>query len=234
RAHARFRRTQAGTDWITKEHVTLQSPLEATLRGPCGAPFLAFRRVCRPVNSQYGHDLAAVQVPLEPARIGRATPFASGTPAGRWELWLDPLAAVGAEQMQFCTRRHGADAFADAGRLCTRDAYDHLARRQFAGIGGNRLGVALPRAVDEGLGADFLDRLHDKIERDAAAGIIGDHEIFGPDSQDAGVADIAELRLEFVRAHRQQIHRRRADERSDEGGRGLLVDRQRIADLLDL
>ena len=35
-------------------------------------------------------------------------------------------------------------------------------------------------------------------------------------------------------AHRQQIHRRRADEGSHERRRGLLVDRQRIADLLDL
>ena len=40
--------------------------------------------------------------------------------------------------------------------------------------------------------------------------------------------------LSLVGAQRHQIHRRRADEGGDEGGRGLLVDVERIADLLDL
>ena len=63
------------------------------------------------------------------------------------------------------------------------------------------------------------------------------HEILGADPEDAGLAGGAavagELRSDFVRPQRHQIHRRRADEGGDEGGRGLLVDVERIADLLD-
>ena len=63
------------------------------------------------------------------------------------------------------------------------------------------------------------------------------HKILGPDSQNAGFAGSAavagELRLDFVCPQRHQIHRRRADEGGDEGGRGLLIDVERIADLLD-
>jgi hypothetical protein len=42
------------------------------------------------------------------------------------------------------------------------------------------------------------------------------------------------LRFEFIRAQRHQVHRWCADEGGDEGGGGLLIDVERIADLLDL
>ncbi len=71
-----------------------------------------------------------------------------------------------------------------------------------------------------------------------AMAVARNHEILGPDSENAGLARRAvvacELRFDFVRSQRHQIHRRRADERRDEGRRGLLVDVERVADLLDL
>ena len=50
----------------------------------------------------------------------------------------------------------------------------------------------------------------------------------------AGAAVAGELRARFVRSQRHQVHRRRADEGGDESRRRLLVDVERIADLLDL
>ena len=70
-----------------------------------------------------------------------------------------------------------------------------------------------------------------------ATAVVRNHKILGADAEQAGFARrgaAAELRPDFVRPQRHQIHRRRADEGGDEGGRGLLVDVERVADLLDL
>ena len=76
-----------------------------------------------------------------------------------------------------------------AGAIGAGNPHDHLARRQFAGIGGNALRLVLPGAVDEGLGADALDRLHGEVERDAAGErVVRNHKILGADSQNAGLA----------------------------------------------
>ena len=48
------------------------------------------------------------------------------------------------------------------------------------------------RAVDEGFGADALDRLHGEAERDAAGDrFVRDHEILGPDAENAGLVGAA-------------------------------------------
>ena len=56
-------------------------------------------------------------------------------------------------------------------------------------------------------------------QRDAAGyRLVRDDEILGPDAQDAGFANagiIGQLRFQFVRAQRHQVHRRRADEGGD-------------------
>src|SRR5438034_109684 len=83
-------------------------------------------------------------------------------------LKIDPLAAVGGEQMQLFPRRHRPDPLADGGRDCARDTDDHLAWRQLPGIGGNALHLVLTGAVKEGFGPDALDRFHREVEGNAA------------------------------------------------------------------
>ena len=69
--------------------------------------------------------------------------------------------------------------------------------RTITSPGGNSPGLAampcivvLAGAVDEGLGADALDRLHGEIERDAAGDRLArNHEILGADSENAGLAE---------------------------------------------
>src|SRR3984957_3941142 len=148
---------------------------------------------------------------------------------------FDPLAAVGAEQMQLFARRYRADALADGWRDRSGNPHDHVGGRQFARIGGHNLRPILAAAVNESLRADALDRLHGQVERDAAGGGFARNlEILGSDSEQARFAVAIELRPDFVGPQRQQIHRRRADEGRDKGGRGLLIDIERVADLLDL
>src|SRR3954470_9974413 len=104
-------------DWITKEHETSQSPLEATLRGPCGTPFLAVRR--RAVRSTA--NMGTICRGFKRVRNGPKSPSAS--------LQFDPAAAVGAEQMQLFARRGGPDALADRRRLGSRNPHDDFAGR---------------------------------------------------------------------------------------------------------
>src|SRR5882724_1424389 len=95
----------------------------------------------------------------------------SGSGTGRnrpGRLDSDPFPAVGAEQMQLVAGRNGPDSLADGGADGAGNPDDHLAGRQVAGVGGNALGDVLPRAVDEGFGADFLNRFDGEAERDAA------------------------------------------------------------------
>src|SRR3981189_1181232 len=73
---------------------------------------------------------------------------------GTFCSFIDPLPAVGAEQMQFFARRDRP-----------RYPHDYLAGRQFPGIGGDALHLVLARAVNERLGPDALDRLHGEVER---------------------------------------------------------------------
>ena len=87
-------------------------------------------------------------------------PATRGTPG----LEIDPLAAVGGEQMQLLAWRDRPDSLADRGGDCAGDPHDHLARRQFPGIGGDALQLVLAGTVDEGLGPDALDRLHREVE----------------------------------------------------------------------
>src|SRR5437588_4127320 len=140
--------------------------------------------------------------------------------------------------MQLVAASHRPDSFADGRTNGTGNSHDDFAGRQLAGVGGNALRFLLPRAVDKGFGADALDRFHGEVERNAAGRIFaGNHEILRADSEDTGPAEavvVGQLRFEFIRPQRHQVHRRRADERSDEGGCGLLVDINRLADLLDL
>src|SRR5262245_38357027 len=157
-------------------------------------------------------------------------PFAASGNAGSD---LHPFPAVRAEQMQLVPDGNRPDALTDGGADGAGDTDDHFTRRQLAGIGGNLLRHALPRAVDKGFRTDFFDRLHGEAQRDAARNIlISDDKVFGADSQNAGPAR-RQLRFYLVRLRGHQIHRRRADEGGDEGGRGLLVDIERVADLLD-
>src|SRR6266436_7829023 len=115
------------------------------------------------------------------ARVKRASPEFRGCqheiPGSRWRarrsdkvgfLKIDPLAAVGAEQMQLFPWRNRRDPLADRGRYCAWNPHDHLARRQLPGIGGNALHLMLPGAVNEGLGSDALDGFDGEVERDAA------------------------------------------------------------------
>src|SRR3979490_406797 len=73
---------------------------------------------------------------------------------GTFCSFIDPLLAVGAEQMQFFARRDRPDALANGGCDRTRYPHDYLARRQLAGIGGDALHLVLAGAVNEGLGPD--------------------------------------------------------------------------------
>src|SRR5208337_4875141 len=59
-------------------------------------------------------------------------------------LKLDPLAAIGTEQMQFFTRGNGADSLADGGRNRAGNPHDHLAWSQLPGIGGYAFRLMLP------------------------------------------------------------------------------------------
>ena len=73
--------------------------------------------------------------------------------------------------------------------------------RTITSPGGNSPGLAatpctscLPRAVNEGLGADPFDRLDREVERDAAGdGLARNHKILGTDSQNAGSLPAARL-----------------------------------------
>src|SRR5829696_5706583 len=149
-----------------------------------------------------------------------------------------PLAAVGGKKMQLVAGGDRPDSLADGGAYGAGNPHDDLARRQFAGSGGDALNFLLPGAVNKSFGADALDRFHGEAERHAAGNrFVRDHEILRPNAEDAGLAgsDIAgQLRFDLVGAQRLQVHRRRADEGGDEGSRWLLVDVERIADLLDL
>ena len=152
-------------------------------------------RICPPVNRQYGHDFGGVQAPAEPREFtanvipgrvwsGRArnleVPGSSLRDAPERPLQLDPLAAVGAEQMQFFARHDGADALADGGRDRAGNPHDDVARRQFAGIGGDVLRTVLSGAVDEGFGADVLDRPDGEIERNTPGdAVAGNDKILG-------------------------------------------------------
>src|SRR5882762_2793176 len=91
--------------------------------------------------------------------------------------------------MQLLARRDRPDSLADGRRDGAGNPYDDLARRQFPGIGGNALHLKFPRAVNEGLGPDALDRFHGEAERNAACdGVARNHKVLGPDSQNTGVA----------------------------------------------
>ena len=91
--------------------------------------------------------------------------------------------------MQLVARRNRPDSLADGWRDCAGNPHDHLARRQFPGIGGNALHLMLPGAVNEGLGANALDRFHGEVERDAAGDRIArNQEVLGANSQNAGFA----------------------------------------------
>src|ERR1700736_6153064 len=96
---------------------------------------------------------------------------------------VDPLPAVGAKKMQLLPRRNGADALADGRRKGAGDPHDDLARRQFSGIGGDALDIMLTGAVEEGFGADPLDRFHREVERDTTGDIVvRNDKILGADS----------------------------------------------------
>src|SRR5437899_12768503 len=71
---------------------------------------------------------------------------------------LDPRPSVAAEQVQLLANRCDPDFLTDGRGLGSGDADDDLARGQLAGIGGNALLVLLAGTVNEGLGADALDR----------------------------------------------------------------------------
>src|SRR5215216_1010650 len=140
--------------------------------------------------------------------------------------------------MQLVAGGNRPDSLADGGAYGAGNPHDDLARRQFAGGGGDALNFLLPGAVNKSFGADAFDRFHGEAERHAAGNcFVRDDEILRANAEDAGLTGAGipgQLRFDLVGAQRHQIHRRRADEGGDKGGRGLLVDVERIADLLDL
>src|SRR4029079_8581338 len=97
-----------------------------------------------------------------------------------------------AEKVQLRPYRGDADPLTDGWGLGSGNADDDLAGRQLAGGGGDALLVLGPRAVDESLGADALDRFHGQRQCDTAGrGLVGDDEIFRADAEDAGLGRAA-------------------------------------------
>src|SRR6266536_328037 len=91
-----------------------------------------------------------------------------------------PLAAVGGKEMQLVAGSNRPDSLADGGADGAGNPHDHLARRQFAGGGGDALHLLLSGAVNKSFGADSLDRFHREAKRDATRSrFIRDDEILG-------------------------------------------------------
>ena len=118
--------------------------------------------------------------------------------------------------MQFVGRGDRPDAFADGGAGRAGNPHDYLAGRQFSGIGGNALHLVLATTIDKGFGPDVLDCINREVERDAADNRFALNEkVLGTNPHQTGVVRrvvIGELRFDFARPQRQQIHRRCADE----------------------
>jgi len=87
--------------------------------------------------------------------------------------------------VQFVAGGDRPDPLADGGAGGAGNPDDHLAGRQFARVGGHPLSLALAAAIDEGFGADVLDRLDRQAKRDAAGcGLAGEDKILRPDPDD--------------------------------------------------
>jgi hypothetical protein len=141
-------------DWRAKEHVTLQSPLEATLTPwALAAPSAHARgRLIRRRTAQYGVGGVGFKRGCVNRRIG-----------GRLECTRFRPYAV-----KKCSLSRGAPPDPLAMRAQRAGDRTITARRQFAGVGGDGLRLVL-RVRNKGLGADLLDRLHGEVERKAAA-----------------------------------------------------------------
>src|SRR5260370_13510105 len=193
---------------------TKSSQSDFDVQGPCGAPFggdagLALRLTAN-MGMVWGRCKRLRDLPNPPKTSCGARPWVA--PPSK----IDPLAAVGGEQMQLLAWRDRPDSLADGRRDGAGNPHNDLARRQFPGIGGNALHFQFPGTVNEGLGSDALDRLHGEAERNAARdGVARNHKVLGPDPPNTGVAGggaavARELRFDFARPQRHQSHWRRA------------------------
>ena len=84
--------------------------------------------------------------------------------------------------MQLFAASADADVLSNRRRGGSGSADNHLARRQFARVGGDPLCFLLPRPVHEGFRADPLNRLNRESKRDAAGRSVRNHEVLGPDA----------------------------------------------------
>src|SRR5260370_39222039 len=189
---------------------TKSSRSDFDVQGPCGAPFwpaggFALRSTAN-MGMVWGTCKRLRDLPNPPKTSCGGRPWVA--PPSK----IDPLAAVGGEQMQLLAWRDRPDSLADGRRDGAGNPHNDLAGREFHGIGGNALHFQFPGTVNEGLGPDALDRLHGEAERNAACdGVARNHKVLGPYSQNTGVAAgsaavAGELRFDFVRPQRHQIH----------------------------
>ena len=80
--------------------------------------------------------------------------------------------------MQLVAGGHRPDSLADGRADGAGNSHDDLARRQFAGGGGDALNFLLSGAVNKSFGADAFDRFHGEAERHAAGNrFVRDDEI---------------------------------------------------------
>src|SRR5262249_11272472 len=171
-----------------------------------------------------GREAAGVQAPRNRGRMANR----SG---------IEPLAAVGTEQVQLLARSYGPNPLAYLRSVLPRNTNQDLAWRRLPRLcaHGSLPALSGPQSVNIGLGAHPLDSLDRQIEFDAAIrhNIVRHLQVFRTNPEDSSLgADARNPDLGL--AQLQQVHGWRPDKGGNECRRRLLVDVERIADLLDL